>query len=274
MLRTRVVFWLETTTELWGETIKHPQIAIEQRSRIMDVSKLTEEQMMDELLKYNSPTVTNIVATYPEHPHCLGLYDSWYGKWYTDQTVHCMFPEMGRRVGYVSTVVFSLPDPDKELPSFTDWIDALDKAKKPTIVVAQQDFPPEIAPAVGLFGGQMTSLLKTMGVTGVITNGPSRDLDELRDLGIQYFMTGTCAGHGDFVIKAIDVPVSVAGMDVAPGDMVHMDEHGGVKLPADKLADVCEHIGAFSDQEDKQVEGIFAAKNVEEIKKAWVLYHG
>jgi 4-hydroxy-4-methyl-2-oxoglutarate aldolase len=56
---------------------------------------------------------------------------------------------------------------------------------------------------------------------------------------------------------------------VKPGDVIHMDEHGAVKFPADKLKEVCEHIDAFSIQEDLQANALLAAKNVEEIKDAW-----
>jgi 4-hydroxy-4-methyl-2-oxoglutarate aldolase len=233
------------------------------------MSRLSEGEMLEKLLNFNTPTVGNVVATDPANPNCLGLYDPWNGKWYTDQTVHCIFPDMGRRIGYASTIVFSIPDPDQPPISFIDWIEALGRSKKPTIVVAQQKFPPEIANAVGLFGGQMTSMLKSIGVTGVVTDGPSRDIDEMRELGVQYIMSGITPSHGDFVIRAIEVPVSVAGMDVMPGDVIHMDEHGAVKFPAEKLEDVCENIDAFSRQEEVQAEALLAAKTVEEIKEAW-----
>jgi 4-hydroxy-4-methyl-2-oxoglutarate aldolase len=233
------------------------------------MSRISERQMLERLLNFNTPTVGNIVATYPDNPNCLGLYDPWHGKWYTNQSVRCIFPEMGRRIGYASTVVFSMPDQDQPSIDFIDWIDALGKAKKPTIVVAQQAFPPEIAHAVGLFGGQMTSMLKSIGVTGVVTDGPSRDIDEMRELGVQYIMSGITPSHGDFVIREIEVPVSVAGMDVMPGDMIHMDEHGAVKFPPEKLADICDNIDVFSKQEDIQAEALLAAKTVEEIKEAW-----
>jgi 4-hydroxy-4-methyl-2-oxoglutarate aldolase len=233
------------------------------------MSRLSEREMLEKLLNFNTPTVGNIVATYPDHPNCLGIYDPWNGKWYTNQSVHCIFPEMGRRIGYASTIIFSMPDPNQPPISFLDWIEALGRSKKPTIVVAQQKFPPEIANAVGLFGGQMTSMLKSIGVTGVVTDGPSRDIDEMRELGVQYIMSGVTPSHGDFVIRAIEVPVSVAGMDVIPGELIHMDEHGAVKFPVEKLSELCANIDDFSTQEDVQAEALLSARNVEEIKEAW-----
>ena len=234
------------------------------------MAKLSEKDMFEKLLKFNTPTVGNVVATYPENPHCLGLYDNWYGRWYTSQKVKCVFPEKGRRIGYAVTLVFSLPDPKVKQYSFIDLIEALDKAKKPVVVVAQQKFPDDIADSVGLFGGQMTSLLQASGVVGVVTDGPSRDLDEMKELNVQYIMSGTTSGHGDFVLSEINTPVSVAGMDVNPGEIIHMDEHGATKFPADKLEEVYNNIDAFGEEEDNQAREILEAKNVDEIKKAWL----
>jgi regulator of RNase E activity RraA len=227
------------------------------------------EKILKELLSYNTPTIGNVVATYSDNPYCLGLYDNWYGKWYTNQKVKCMFPEKGRRIGFAVTLVFSLPEPGKKFPSFLDLIETLGKAKKPIIIVARQEFPEDIADSVGLFGGQMTSMQQASGVVGVITDGPSRDLDEMREMDVQYIMSGTTPGHGDFVLKEINVPVMVAGMEVNPGEIIHMDEHGATKFPADRLEEVYNNILKFSLQEDKQAQSLLKAKTVEEIKKAW-----
>ena len=57
------------------------------------MSQLSEKEMLEKLRGYSTPSVGNVVATYPEHPHCLGIYDPWKGNWYTDQSIHCIFPE-------------------------------------------------------------------------------------------------------------------------------------------------------------------------------------
>jgi len=105
---------------------------------------------------------------------------------------------------------------------------------------------------------------------GVVTDGPSRDVDEMRPLGIQYIMSGVTPEHGDFALRAINVPVSVAGMDVAPGDMIHMDENGACKFPTDRLADICSNIDAFSKEETDQAKALLAAETLEEVKTAWL----
>lgn len=107
----------------------------------------------------------------------------------------------------------------------------------------------------GLLGGNMMTAFKSVGVVGVISDGPSRDVDEVRPLGLQYMLTGVCPGHGDFSIYSVNTPVTVCGMNVAPGDIVHMDENGAVKFPAqylDKVIDLCGEL-AEAESEKQQL---------------------
>ncbi len=230
------------------------------------MTELSEQQMLEKLRGFDTPSVTNIVATYPNNPLCLGLYEPWRQNWYTDQSVRCIYPELGRMIGYAVTVVYSLPDPNFNRLSMIDLLDAFEKSKKPIVVVIKQDFPPEILPKVGLAGGQMTTIFKACGAVGVVTNGPSRDVDEIRPMKFQYIMSGITPGHGPMAISAINVPVSVAGMDVAPGELIHMDENGACKFPADRLADICNNIDALAKAEKEQAEALHAAKTIDEIK--------
>ncbi len=157
---------------------------------------MSTQAMLEELKNFDTPSITNVVATYPTSPLCLGLYNPWSENWYTDISIRCMYPELGRLVGYAATCVYGLPDPGYNRLTFADVIDALDAMPKPTILVLQQKFPPEIVGKVGLAGGNMVSAMKAIGCVGLISNGPSRDLDEVRPMGFQYMLTGITAGHG------------------------------------------------------------------------------
>ena len=176
---------------------------------------MSEQSLLDELKDFDTPSITNVVATYPGHPLCLGLYNPWSEHWYTDQSIRCMYPELGRLAGYAVTCVYGLPDPGFSRLSFMDVIDAVEASPRPAILVLQQKFPAELAGKVGLAGGNMVSALKAVGCIGLISNGPSRDLDEVRPLRFQYLLSGVTAGHGAMAVQAINVPVSVGGMDVS-----------------------------------------------------------
>jgi 4-hydroxy-4-methyl-2-oxoglutarate aldolase len=227
---------------------------------------MNERDMLEELRNFDTPSITNVVATYPDHPLCLGLYNPWSENWYTDQSIRCMFPELGRTVGYAVTCVFGVPDPAYSRLTFMDVLDAMEASPQPTILVFQQKFPPEIAAKVGLAGGNMTAAMQAVGAVGAISNGPSRDMDEIRPTKFQYMLSGVTAGHGGMAVHALNVPVSVGGMDVAPGEIIHMDENGACKFPAVQLEAVLTNVRALQKEEEVRITQLRQAKTAAEVR--------
>lgn len=227
------------------------------------------QALIEELKQFDTPSITNVVATYPGHPLCLGLYNPWTENWYTDQSIRCMYPELGRLAGFAVTCVYGVPDPNFSELSFMDVVEALDSSPKPTVLVLEQRFPKEIAGKVGLAGGNMVSAMKAVGCLGLISNGPSRDLDEVREKAFQYMLTGVTAGHGAMAVQAVNVPVSVGGMDVAPGELIHMDENGACKFPARHLEKVVENARELAIEEDKRQSALMGAQNADEVRAAF-----
>ena len=229
------------------------------------MTELSEQEMLEKLKEFDTPSITNIVATYPKNPLCLGLYEPWRQNWYTDQSVHCLYPELGRVVGYAVTIVFSPPDTIFKRLSLLDLVEALEKSKKPAIVVMKQDFPPEIIAKKAGSGGQMTALFKACGAVGVIMDGPTRDLEECRPFKVQYLATGLTAVGQPATITAVNVPVSVANMNVSPGEIIHMDENGACKFPADRLADVYKNVKELAKNEAESMGKVGALKSAEDV---------
>jgi 4-hydroxy-4-methyl-2-oxoglutarate aldolase len=230
---------------------------------------LPTDAMLAELRKIDTPTITNVVATYPKNPLCLGLYNPWTENWYTDTSIRCIYPEMGATIGYAVTCVYGLPDPNYTgRLSFMDVVDALDAMKKPTILVIQQKWPAELMAKAGLAGEIMVTSMKAVGCIGMLSNGPSRDVDAVRRLNFQMLLGGVTAGHGEMAVHAVNVPVSVGGMDVAPGDLIHMDENGAVKFPAGKAGLVLANAKKMLDAEAEHLARLRAATNAAEVRAA------
>lgn len=201
-----------------------------------------ELRIIQQLKEFDTPTITNVVATYPGADTCLSLYHPWDTNWYTDQRVRAMFPELGRTCGFAVTCTYGLPDPTvTQGPSFREVLRAASESPKPVIMVIKQDFPPHLKGKVGLCGGNMATAFRSLGCVGILSDGPSRDLDEVRPMGIQYMLTGATPGHGPLAVKAVNTPVEICGMDVCPGDVIHMDENGAVCFPRKYLPQVLEN---------------------------------
>jgi len=233
------------------------------------MAKTAKNDLFAELSKIDTPTITNVVATYPKNPLCLGLNNPWTENWYTDTSIRCIYPEKGAIIGHAVTCVYGLPDPNYSgRLSFMDVVDALDAMKKPTILVIQQKWPAELMSKAGLAGEIMVTSMKAVGCIGMLSNGPSRDVDAIRKLDFQMLLGGVTAGHGEMAVHAVNVPVSVGGMDVAPGDLIHMDENGAVKFPADKAEQVLENAQKMLANEAEHLGRLRKAKTAAEVRAA------
>jgi len=229
----------------------------------------SDDPVLAGLRTIDTPTITNVVATYPTNPLCLGLYNPWTENWYTDTSIRCIYPELGPVVGYAVTCVYGMPDPNyPNRLTYQDVIEALDGTPKPTILVVQQKWPRKLFRKAGLAGEIMTTAAQAVGCIGLLSDGPSRDVDAIRRNKFQMLLGGVTAGHGAMGVMAVQVPVSVGGMDVAPGELIHMDENGAVKFPADKAEQVLTNARALLDEEATRIGALRQAGNAAEVRAA------
>ncbi len=69
-----------------------------------------------------------------------------------------------------------------------------------------------------------------------------RDLKEAEAIGFTYFASCVLVSHGYIHVEEVGVPVTVAGLVINPGDLLHGDQHGVVRFPhevAHLTADAC-----------------------------------
>lgn len=208
----------------------------------MDIARIELEQnIMKELEAFDTPTITNAVATYSaDVENCLGLYDPQETDWYTDNQLRCLYPELGPKCGYAVTAVYGMVDPAFNRLGFGDILQAISESQGPVILLLKANFTEKMQNRNALIGGNMMTAFKQLGVIGVLGDAPARDVDEMRPMKVQCMFPGSVAGHGTASVHAVNVPVTVSGMSVAPGEVVHMDENGAVKFPAKYLEQVLE----------------------------------
>jgi 4-hydroxy-4-methyl-2-oxoglutarate aldolase len=82
-------------------------------------------------------------------------------------------------------------------------------------------------------GGVVAFAAKARGASAIVIDGPCTDIDEIRAQGLPVW----CCGASALTTKRLDlggrlnVPVSVGGVVVMPGDAVLCDDNGVVVLP-------------------------------------------
>ena len=203
----------------------------------------------------------------------VDLYEPRKEHFYTDASVKCQFPEFGPRAGYAVTMKVGLPVTGFDGPTRFDLMKVIDASPKPVTLVIQVDEPEELRNSDSNFGGNFGVLCHTLGVENLICNGAVRDIDELKEMGMQVMIPGTIAGTAPSVIYEINGTVEVAGMQVKAGDIVHMDNDGAVKFPGDMLDQVLLEVDIEQQAENELKEVVHGARNLEECINAYHVCH-
>lgn len=189
-------------------------------------------QQIEELKKFDSPTISNGIEFFGIRPRAAG---------FMNPTIRKIFVNDKRTVGYACTAKISAlkPPTDQQKKLQTEYYAKVSAAPRPTITVLE-DIDPE---PIGSFWGEVQATMhRSLGCSGVVTNGGVRDLDEVKDLDFEYFSSCLLVSHVFVHIEAIDCPVSVGGLTVNPGDLLHADKHGVIVIPtevAPYVADAC-----------------------------------
>ncbi|MDP4501589.1 4-carboxy-4-hydroxy-2-oxoadipate aldolase/oxaloacetate decarboxylase [Nonomuraea turcica] len=94
---------------------------------------------------------------------------------------------------------------------------------------------PEPRP-VALLGDLLATQAQTRGAAAVLVDGAVRDVADLRELGLPVWTRWRrVRGAGKDVRGAVNVPVTVGGATIEPGDLVVLDDDGAVVVPAHDL---------------------------------------
>jgi regulator of RNase E activity RraA len=184
---------------------------------------MTESLTPDELAALRTittPTVCNAIETFDVRLRNEGFMDS---------TIQCRFPELSAMVGYAVTVTIraSVP-PEREISAPQVWAE-MDRVPKPWVVVIDDlDYPRPIGSYWGEVNG---SVYKALGAVGTVTNGGVRDLPEVRATGFHFFSSCVLVSHAYVHVVEVGGSVTVGGLTVRPGDLLHGDEHGVTSIP-------------------------------------------
>lgn len=200
--------------------------------------------VLDQLRRLDSCAVSNAIET-------LGV--RLRNEGFTDARIACLFDDLPPVIGYAvtATIRCSTPPPvGYRYSDRTDWWNAILATPAPRVVVVQDV---DDRPGLGAFVGEVhANILRALGCVAYVTNGSVRDLPAVRDAGLQAFAGGTTPSHAFVHIAAFGAPVEIAGLTIAPRDLVFGDRHGIVLLPPD-AATLVPPIAADMNAKERQV---------------------
>lgn len=190
------------------------------------------------LAKFDTPTVCNVIELWDIRPRNTGFMNG---------SIQACYPKLPPMVGYAVTSTFRSMAPPRSgdvYAGLDTQATAFAEAPGPPVVVYQDLDEPTIS---ATFGEVMCSVYKAFGARGIITSGAGRDLDQVEALQFPAFTNGTICAHGYCHTPQVNVPVTVGGIWIQPGDLLHGDRNGVTTIPheiASEIADACEELMA------------------------------
>jgi 4-hydroxy-4-methyl-2-oxoglutarate aldolase len=192
---------------------------------------------LDELRRYNTPTISNAIELFDVRPRHTG---------FLPHRIRCLLPDLGPVIGYAVTsrTRASVPEPGEATPDLLgDYLRYVAALPGPKIAVGWDlDEPPGLG---AQFGEVTATIHQKLGCVGHITSGCPRDLDEVHALGFQLFGLNPCVSHAYVRLIDFGSPVVIAGIEIDSGDLIHADKHGVCVIPhqvAPRLAAACAEV--------------------------------
>jgi len=158
---------------------------------------------------------------------------------YADSTIQSVFGDRPAGLGHAATVRIRTSEPPMEGHNYykdTSWWNHVLSVPEPRIVVVQDLDDPA---GRGAFVGDVHAhILLALGCVGLVTNGTVRDTNLIEATGFQMFASGLTVSHAYAHVVDFGGKVSVGGLEVRPGDLIHGDRHGVQTIPLEIAARV------------------------------------
>jgi 4-hydroxy-4-methyl-2-oxoglutarate aldolase len=191
-----------------------------------------------------TPAIANGIEVFDERPRSEGFMSA---------EIVCRLPSLGTMVGYAVTAKIraaNKPEPGAAVARRAMWEHILSIPEPRVVVIEDLDDP-----QVGSFWGEVNANIhRALGCVGTVTNGGVRDLDEVEALGFHFFSGQVQVSHAYVHVVEVGVPVTVGGLTVNPGDLLHGDKHGVTNIPLEIADQVYDGVKQVEERERRIIE--------------------
>jgi 3-hexulose-6-phosphate synthase/6-phospho-3-hexuloisomerase len=146
-----------------------------------------------------------------------------------------------------------------------DWakpVEAIDVAKKDTVLVINNDSGIHVAP----WGELATLSCVKKGIAGVVIDGAVRDVDDIRAMKFPVFAKAIVPNAGEPKgLGEINTEISCCGQNVRPGDWIIGDESGVVVIPAERAYEIARRALEVRKNEERIREEIRRGSTLSEV---------
>lgn len=143
--------------------------------------------------------------------------------------------------GPVVTIKFAAMQIDPSKARRRNFFEVLDNLPKGAVICVQG------GQGTAIHGDNQADMAKRAGASGIVSEGGSRDVAGLREVGLPVFAEGPALRGGKTKWEMVDlnVPIELGGVYVKPGDYIFGDESGTVVVPEEllgRVAEVCRDV--------------------------------
>jgi regulator of RNase E activity RraA len=152
-------------------------------------------------------------------------------EWYMGGDIQSMTPSVGPSIGVAMTceIDSSSPGNRAEPERYYELLKVIEQCPEPVMLVIK---------AVGsrpehecVLGDGMAKMLHSVGCVGVVTDGGVRDIEGILSVPFGVHARWRTVHHCALRYTRINHPVAVGGITVAPGEILHANVGGVIKLP-------------------------------------------
>ncbi|WP_306483693.1 RraA family protein [Anaerococcus sp.] len=120
-----------------------------------------------------------------------------------------------------------------------------------------------------VWGDIMTFTAKFKNIEGTVIDGVCRDVDGIEEIGYGIYTKGRymVTGKDRVTVDSINVPISISGVQVCPGDIILGDDSGVIVIPKDRAEEALEIAKSIESTEQKIIEEVKKGSSLKDARK-------